>query len=372
MNGRALVAGQAGGVRPPGKESGMRRRVSRREFLKTTAGSVAAAGVMRHGRPASAASELVIVGWGGAHEESLKKAVYDPFTAATGIKIKQVSATNQLALLKAQVQNNNPEWDVIQPGSAWLWRGAQDGLYEKLDSGVVNRAEMYAPALHPYGIAFEVYAVDIAYNSKRFPTGAHPKSWTELWDLKRFPGRRTGPGWTPRDNFEAAVMAAGVPPAKVYPIDTKLAFAKLGEVKSEMTWWQSGAQFAQLFSDEEVLLGYGWGARVVVLAREGKPLAVEVNQAILDQTFYAVSKISKNKDAAMKFITFASQTKPQAERPVLYPHGPTNRAAWAQLDAKAKREVVNYDMAGVLLRNPEWWMEAETPMLEQWKKFLAS
>jgi hypothetical protein len=111
-----------------------------------------------------------------------------------------------------------------------------------------------------------------------------------------------------------------------------------------MTWWQSGAQFAQLFADEEVLLGYGWGARVVVLAREGKPLAVEVNQAILDQTFYAISKISKNKEAAMKFIAFASQTKPQAERPVLYPHGPTNRAAWAQLDAKAKRDVVNYDL----------------------------
>src|SRR5439155_74615 len=85
-----------------------------------------------------------------------QKAVYDPFTAATGIKIKQVSATNQLALLKAQVQNNSPEWDIIQPGSAWLWRGAQDGLYEKLDAGVVNRTEMYGPALHSHGIAFEV------------------------------------------------------------------------------------------------------------------------------------------------------------------------------------------------------------------------
>jgi putative spermidine/putrescine transport system substrate-binding protein len=163
-----------------------------------------------------------------------------------------------------------------------------------------------------------------------------------------------------------------VPPAKVYPIDTKLAFAKLADIKPQMTWWQSGAQFAQFFADEEVLLGYGWGARVVVLAREGKPLAVEVNQAILDQTFYAVSKISKHKDAAMKFIAFASQAKPQAERPVIYPHGPTNRAAWAQLDAKAKREVVNYDMPAVLLRNPEWWMDNETPLLEQWKKFLAA
>ena len=346
--------------------------VSRRNFLKTTVAALGVAGAFTRPRGATAAEELVVVGWGGAHEESLKKAVYDPFTAATGIQIKQVSTTNQLAMLKAQVQSNNAEWDIIQPGSAWLWRGAAEGLYEKIDAGVVKAADMYAPAVHPYGIAFEVYAVDIAYNTSRFPTGSHPKTWAELWDLKRFPGRRTGPGWTPRDNFEAAVMAAGVPPAKVYPIDTKLAFAKLADIKPQMTWWQSGAQFAQFFADEEVQLGYGWGARVVVLAREGKPLAVEVNQAILDQTFYAVSKISKRKDAAMKFIGFASQAKPQAERPVLYPHGPTNRTAWAQLDAKAKREVVNYDMRAVLLRNPEWWMENETPLLEQWKKFLAA
>jgi len=44
-----------------------------------------------------------------------------------------VSATNQLAMLKAQVEANNPEWDIIQPGSAWLFRGAQEGLYEKID-----------------------------------------------------------------------------------------------------------------------------------------------------------------------------------------------------------------------------------------------
>src|SRR5687768_11777227 len=93
--------------------------VSRRRFLAVSA---AAGTVFARPLPGRAqAPEIVVVGWGGAHEESLKKAVYDPFTAATGIRIKQTSATNQLAMLKAQVQNNNAEWDVIQPGSSWLW-----------------------------------------------------------------------------------------------------------------------------------------------------------------------------------------------------------------------------------------------------------
>lgn len=345
--------------------------MTRREFSKLAIGSIAAATVGGR-RGEAAAGELVVVGWGGAHEESLKKATYEPFTAATGIRIKQVSATNQLAMLKAQVQNNNPEWDIIQPGSAWLFRGAKEGLFEKVDYGIVDRTQLYPPAAHPYGVAFEVYATDIAYNTKRFPTGSHPKSWVDLWDVKRFPGRRTGPGWTPRDNFEVAVMAAGVPLSQVYPIDAKLAFDKLAEIKSHMVWWQTGAQFAQLFADEEVVAGYGWGARIVVVAREGKPLAVELNQAIVDQTFFAVSKISRNKENAMRFINFASQVKPQMERPLLYPHGPTNRKAWERMDPKARRDIVNYDLPNVLLRNPEWWLDRESELLDQWKKFLAA
>lgn len=350
----------------------MTERMGRREFTKLVVGSTAAAAMMGSARAAVAAPELVVVGWGGAHEESLKKAVYEPFTAATGIRIKQVSATNQLAMLKAQVQNNNPEWDIIQPGSLWVYRGAKEGLYEKIDYGTVDRRQLYPQAVHPYGVAFEVFAVDMAYNTKRFPGGAHPKTWVEFWDVRRFPGRRTGPGWTPRDNLEIGAMAAGVPLDKVYPIDAKLAFQKLAEIKPHMTWWNTGAQFAQLFADEEVVLGYGWGARVVVVARQGKPVAVELNQAILDQTFFAVSKVSRRKENAMKFINFACTVKPQMARPLLYPHGPTNRKAWEQMDAKARQDIVNYDLPNVLLRDAEWWVEREAELLDEWKKFLAA
>ena len=85
-----------------------------------------------------------------------------------------------------------------------------------------------------------------------------------------------------------------------------------------------------------------------------------------------MSKISKKKDAAMKFLDFASQPKPQAERPLLYPHGPTSRNAWAELTPTQRRDIVNYDMANVLLRNPDFWLEREADLLEQWKKFRAA
>ena len=83
----------------------MIRTRGRRQFTKLTlGGSAAAFALAALPRRGAAAGELTITGWGGAHEESLKKAVYEPFTAATGIRIKSVSVTNHLAGLKAQVQ----------------------------------------------------------------------------------------------------------------------------------------------------------------------------------------------------------------------------------------------------------------------------
>jgi len=351
----------------------MTTKLSRRQFTKRMlAGSAAAFATVARPRAGAAAGELTIIGWGGAHEESLKKAVYEPFTAATGIRIKSISVTNQLAGLKAQVQANNPEWDIIQPASLWVARGAKEGLYEKIDYGQIDTSALYKASVHPYAVGFEIFAVDIVFNTKKFPNKSHPKSWAELWDVKRFPGRRTAPGWTPRDNLEAAAMAGGAPTSKVYPIDVKLAFDKLAEIKPHTLWWQTGAQFTQFMADGEVDLGYGWGARIALIAREGKPVGVEFNQAILDQTFYAISKVSKNKTEAMKFIAFAMQAKPQTERPKLYPQGPTNRKALAELDAKTKADLLNPEMPNVVVRDHDWWVDREEELIGQWKRFLGA
>jgi len=56
----------------------------------------------------------------------------------------------------------------------------------------------------------------------------------------------------------------------------------------------------------------------------------------------------------MKFVQFASQVKPQAERPLLYPPRSDETRSLAPARRKARRDIVNYDLPGVLLRNPEW------------------
>jgi len=349
--------------------------MTRRDFLKTTAGATggaAAFGVVRS-RATAADNELVVLGWGGHYEEAMNRAWYEPFTKATGIRIRQVSATGQtFSLLKAQVENNNPEYDVCAFTEGWVLRGARQKLLAPIDYNIVDAKQLYKEAIHPMGVALDLFAVAIGFNTEKYPVGKHPKTWAEYWDAKRFPGKRTAPGWSPRDNLEAAVMADDVPISKVYPIDVERAFKKLAEIKSHTAWYSSGAQLAQFLTDREAVLACGYSNRMEVLAQQGLPVAVELNQGILHQSWWVVSAVSRNKQNAMRFLNFAAQVEPQIKRSELHPVAPTNREAWARLPASLRARLPNYEMRGMLLGSPEWYDANEEKLLERWKVWLAS
>src|SRR5688500_6364089 len=60
--------------------------------------------------------EVVIAGATGAFGALIKKTFYDPFTAATGIKVTSVAAGQgeRLAKLQAQyVSGGNKDWDIV-------------------------------------------------------------------------------------------------------------------------------------------------------------------------------------------------------------------------------------------------------------------
>lgn len=86
--------------------------------------------------------------------------------------------------------------------------------------------------------------------------GAVPVGWADFWNTKKFPGDRAlggaGPG-TPE--LEFALMAAGVPPDRLYPIDIEKAFASYNKIRSSVvTWWETGAVPVQMLTDKDVVL----------------------------------------------------------------------------------------------------------------------
>jgi putative spermidine/putrescine transport system substrate-binding protein len=332
----------------------------RRNFI---AASAAVAGSAALGFPGIAASQrgknIVVVSFGGAYQEAQRKAYYEPFAAATGIKVSEDTIPTP-AKIKAMVDAKNVSWDVVEITSAVGLALFADGYLEPIDYNIVAKTDLPEQAILPGATGIFIYSWVLAFNTKHYQkTGKHPKSWADFWNVKEFPGPRGidsgNRGITP---LEFALIADGVPTNKLYPLDVERAWRSLDRIKpSVVKWPTSFAQHMQILQDGEAVMTTAASNRVVAAMRAGAPVDFVWNQGMIDMTYYAVPKGSKNKEEAMKFIAYATQAKPQAEAQKLQPGGPVNLKAFDHLTPEQSAVLSTYkpnrDQQWAL--NPQWW-----------------
>ena len=75
----------------------------------------------------------------------------------------------------------------------------------------------------PHYLASDVAAYVMAWNTKLVSADAAPRSWKEFWDVARLPGKR-GLWKRAPQTLEVALMADGVEPRNLYPLDVDRAF----------------------------------------------------------------------------------------------------------------------------------------------------
>ena len=125
------------------------KSISRRTVIRS--GAVAAAALAAPfvwtGRSQAADATLTITSWGGDYHKSVKEVFAEPFTKETGIPVTLVD-NGDMAKVKAQVQSNAVQWDVIDAPAAFATSGANEGLWEELDSSIVNMKGVDDPDRH--------------------------------------------------------------------------------------------------------------------------------------------------------------------------------------------------------------------------------
>ena len=174
---------------------------------------------------------------------------------------------------------------------------------------------------YDYALDMLVWSQVMAYRTDAFK-GAVPNGWADFWDTKKFPGDRAlvgaGAGGTPE--LEFALMAAGVPPDKLYPIDIDKAFESYDKIKENVVkWWETGAVPVQMLTDREVVMTSVWNGRMAAIQAAGVPAAISWNQGLLKRDAWAVPKSAQNKANAMKFIAFCTMAIPQARLSIADP-----------------------------------------------------
>lgn len=313
------------------------------------------------------AKQLVICSWGGAYQEAQRKSMFEPFEKETGLKIVEASPTDY-GKLKAMVLSGNVEWDLVDVGDRMVTAGAKDGLLEPIDYQTIDTRDVFPQVVQKYGLGTIYYSTILAYSTKKYPSGNHPKSWAEFWDVKRFPGPRTVRN-NPIDNLEFALMADGVPMDKIYPLDVERAFKSMDRIKKQITvWWTTGAQPAQLLADGEVDLATAWNGRIATIIQQGAKAGIEWNQGKLQWDSWVIPKGSRNKDGAMKFIAFATQPKIQAAITKYIPYGPVNKKAFEVIDPKAAKDLPTHpeNAKRQVMVDTIYWGENLTALAEKW------
>jgi len=359
-----------------------------KKFLTTSLSVVALAAVST---AASADGSITAISWGGAYTKSQVEAYQKPFTAKTGITVNSVDYSGGIAEVKAQVEAGNVSWDIVDVELSDAVRGCDEGLFEKIDASTLPAGADGKPAtedflpgtLHDCAVANIVWSTIYAYDDTKIGD-KKPTTMADFFDTATWVGKR-GLRKGPKPNLEFALIAEGVAAKDVYeelakPEGVDRAFAKLATIKGDAVWWEAGAQPPQLLADGEVLMTTAYNGRIFnAVAAEKKPFVIVWDGQVWDLDLWAIPKGAPNKDNAMEFLKFSTETEQLANQAKYIAYGPARQSS-APLVGKYEDGVI--DMGPQMPTSPDnlknavqnnflWWADNQDALNERFNAWLA-
>jgi putative spermidine/putrescine transport system substrate-binding protein len=352
------------------RERHARGAITRRELLL----ALAALGLAPAAARAQGAREIVMVNYGGDATPAMKEAWGDPFERDTGIKVTIDGSGPTAGRIRAMVESGRVTWDVCDSGPGTTLELGAMGLLEEMDWSVVDRSKLVDPKFaYRWGIANYTFSFILAYDRAKFG-GDPPKSWADFWDVRKYPGKRTMWSRNILGICESALMADGVPPDRLYPLDVDRAMRKLREIRPHLIGWQTGAQSQDLLRTGEVVMGNVWNTRATLLHRETNGrIDWTWNQGILAPGVWVVPKGNPaGRAGAMRFIASTQAPERQVTLLRLMGQGPANPAASALVPPELEKfnpsSTANARLQAIF--DGAWYGQHQSRTLERWLDLL--
>jgi putative spermidine/putrescine transport system substrate-binding protein len=324
------------------------------------------------------ADDLTVVSWGGAYQESQREAFMKPYAKDTGTTITEEEYNGEIAKIRAMVESNSVTWDVIDIDTQTALAACAEGILETIDWGKLglDRSKFIGADLQECAVPNIVYATVIAYDTTKLNPG--PTVIGDLFDLQKFPGKRALQK-NPFVNLEWALIADGVPIADVYkvlstPEGVDRAFKKLDTIKSEVVWWEAGAQPPQLLADGQVVITSAWNGRIFnAMKVDGKPFKIVWDAQGFDWDWWAIPKGGPRVDKAYDFVKYSSQPDKMANQTKYISYGPANKDAIPNIDPAVLPDLPTapQNMGNVLIVDPQFWADNGEQLRERFNAWLA-
>lgn len=312
--------------------------------------------------------EITFVNPGGDWLDAVVNVWGKSFEEKTGVRVLGDSPAAMSSIIQ-QVESGNVTWDVVEvpPQFTLAYCGT---YFEKFDRTLVDFDLLIEGYGNECGVPTNGYANLLFFNDNTYGSSG-PEGWADFFDTKKFPGVRALWNGAEGANLELALLADGVAPEDLYPLDYDRAFAKLDSIRDDLVFWESGAQSTQMMEAAEVDMIMAWSTRGKSALENGAPFTPVWNQHIINNNVQAIPLGSKNKAAAEAFIEWSIQEEQQTVAPEHFPILPGLKGVKPQLDSYSEAVYVNDErLAASITLNHQWLSENREEILERWTAWL--
>ncbi len=352
-----------------------RGEISRREFASLAAILFAGVPLALRSTGASAqVNELVLVNWGGDANTAYDLAYGQPFTRDTGIVVKVDGSGPTEGAIAAQFKSGKPTWDLVDadPFSAIVL--GKQGMLEPIDYTVVDKSKFREGFGWEYASSTYFFSYILAYDSSKYETA--PTGMADFFDVEKFPGKRSMYKWGV-GMWEAALLADGVAPDKLYPLDLKRAHDKIAAFKDNVVaFWGGGSESQSILMDGEASMALIWSTRASLIeADSGGQITFIWDQGLISPGSLAVLKGNPGgREAAMKFLASVQDPERQLVMFEKLGQGPANPATDALIPADRKRfnPVDPENMKKQITLDMEWYAENYGAALDEYTKIISA
>jgi spermidine/putrescine-binding protein len=228
---------------------------------------------------ASAGAEEIVVGHSAGVNGQAVDAILKDFTAQTGIKATGVTLSDTDAGAKMQLiaRTGNAPYDVVLGMGLDVFNITEkSGIYADIDTSKWNGATL--AAMQEAKLIDKDYAVSqdtaglLIYGAK--VADNPPKTWADFFDTKTFPGNRgmASGGLGVPINFEYALVAAGVDPSKLYPLDYDKALKKLDGISGNLVLWDNAPKGIQDLVNGDTVMAWAFAPAALGALKAGQDI----------------------------------------------------------------------------------------------------
>lgn len=311
--------------------------------------------------------DIIWADYGGPTNESRQIAYFDGFYDETGVEV--ISTSIEDAVYHSILEGGSPDYDVFQAG-------ASEALpYEEnlLEVPAESQGDLLPVEMQPYYMGGFFFGIAQGWLTETYPDGG-PQDWADFFDTETYPGKRAWPGAPGSfdSSYEIALLADGVAPEDIYPIDFERATAKLDSIRDDLVFYQSYPETQQLLTSGSVAIAVTVTGQFQALINAGEDVTIQWNQAFSVPSGFVASSIVDNPNEVLALAAWMNDPENQAVFTERTGYGPVNSEVFDYLSEEVAANVVNApDHTNLVTYDDTWRGENYEDLVNNYTAWLA-